>query len=346
MAERAQSIETTIGDEGMPGRGARTGLRAGLGALALAVALVSAWGPIAPAGAAEPVAVDVNNRSVKTKCAEEDNVYYTLSAEKISGFRVEARTPAYVGDGLLRDSTAPDFSGCTFGHDPVAVQAKPYIPPTAVLYEDDQFILKGIVYPDFWRPTVVPVKVGNLTQNFLHLVQLWRKTAGGPIEFLVFYPQDGYWRLKGLPPFQMHEVSYGSSFLIGPVEESTRPFVAYKSVEFDPKTLTFTIAFEKGGVAKARVSALEVGRAAVDVRFEGGIDGKLPFAGLRSMYVTPEHADTAETVWRAAPGAPEQKETVVDFKNAKAAEVGFARSVPSTHNTSSPDILFKAFVRD
>eukprot|EP01037_Dinobryon_pediforme_P020548 gene20548-21208_t len=155
------------------------------------------------------VSVEVTNHSVATKCAEEDNVYYTLAAPKsaagtIAGFSIEARQVPYLGR-IVRDSTLPDFTDCSFGQD-WAPDAHPYTPPTAVLYEDGQYILKGVVYPDFWRPTVVPVKVGKLTQNFLHLVQLWKKTASGPIEFLVFYPQDGYWRLKTLPPATMPEV--------------------------------------------------------------------------------------------------------------------------------------------
>ena len=294
-----------------------------------------------PVMAGEPIAVDLHNRSYKTPCAEEDNVYYTLTSNVVSRFTVEAKTPPYV-DAIVRDSTAPDFSGCTFGHSGGA-DGSHYTPPTATLWEDDEYVLKGVVYPDFWRPTVVPVKVGKLTQNFLHLVQLWRKTPAGPIEFLVFYPQDGYWRLKALPPFRMREVAYGSSFLFGPVEESTRPFVAYKSVAFDPKTVTFTIEFAAGGKAEVALKRIEVGTAAVEVAFDGVDLSKLPFAGLRSMYVAPGNADTAETVVRAAPGAAPASTVVVDYVDGKAADVAFTRTVPSTHNTSAPDIGFRDF---
>ena len=309
------------------------------GAWVLAAGLVIGLGGTAVAG--EAIAIDLHNKSYKTPCAEEDNVYYTLTSDKVSRFTVEAKTPAYVST-IVRDSTAPDFSGCTFGHSGGA-DGSHYTPPTATLWEDDEYILKGVVYPDFWRPTVVPVTVGKLTQNFLHLVQLWRKTPAGPIEFLVFYPQDGYWRLKALPPFRMREVAYGSSFLFGPVEESTRPFVAYKAVAFDPKTVTFTIDFAKGGKASVALKTIDVGTAAVEVAFDGVDLSKLPFAGLRSMYVAPGNADTAETVVRPAPGAPATSTVVVDWADGKAADVTFARSVPSTHNTSAPDIGFRDF---
>lgn len=312
--------------------------------LALAAALlVPALGAATlDAARAEPIAVDVHNRSYVTKCAEEDNVYYTLTSPKVAAFTIEATSPAYV-DTIVRDRQAPDFSGCTFGHSGGADGVSHYTPPTAVLYEDDEYLLKGVVYPDFWRPTVVPVTVGKLTQNFLHLVQLWRKTPAGPIEFMVFYPQDGYWRLKGLPSFRMREVAYGSSFLFGPVEESTRPFVAYKSVAFDPQKVAFTIEFARGGKAVVTLKEIDVGRAAVDVAFEGVDLASLPFAALRSMYVAPGNADTARTVVRAAPGGPATSTVVVDWKDGKAADVAFTRPEPSTHNTSAPDLGFRDF---
>jgi hypothetical protein len=291
---------------------------------------------------AEPISVDLHNKSYVTKCAEEDNVYYTLTSPKVARFTVTAETPAYV-DTIVRDRRAPDFSGCSFGHSGGADGASHYTPPTAVLWEDDEYVLKGVVYPDFWRPTVVPVTVGKLTQNFLHLVQLWRKTPAGPIEFLVFYPQDGYWRLKALPPLRMREVAYGSSFLFGPVEESTRPFVAYKTVAFDPEKLAFTIEFAKGGKAEVALKEIATGRASVEVAFAGVDTASLPFAALRSMYVAPGNADTAETVVRATPGATATSTVVVDWKDGKAADVAFRRSVPSTHNTSAPDVGFGDF---
>jgi hypothetical protein len=317
-------------------RSLRDGRNGVLVAAVLALGLVGAV-------QAEPITVDVHNRSQPTTCAEEDNVYYTLTSPVVSSFTIEARTPAYAAS-IVRDSTAPDFSGCSFGGSGGA-DGKPYVPPTATLWEDDDFVLKGVVYPDFWRPTVVPVTVGKLTQNFLHLVQLWRKTPSGPIEFLVFYPQDGYWRLKGLPPARSREVAYGSSFLFGPVEVSSRPFVAYKAVAYDPKEVAFIIDFAQGGRARVALKAIDVGRTRIAVAFDGVDTAKLPFAALRSMYVAPGNSDTAETVVRAAPGAAPVATPVVEFKDARAAEVGFLREVASSHNTSAPDIVFGDFER-
>jgi hypothetical protein len=323
----------------------RLALIARLGSLAACIALA------APAlAASETLAVRVENHSVATKCAEEDNVYYTFqaplgvagaTAPAIGGFRVEANGVPYLP--VLKDSTAPDFTDCSFGQD-WAPDAHPYTPPTATLYEDDQYILKGIVYPDFWRPTVVPVKVGKLTQNYLHLVQLWKKTAAGPVEFLVFYPNDGYWRLKTMPPIEMHEVAYGSSFLLGPIETSTRPFVAYKSVEFVPATLSFAIEFAKGGKATVALADIRTNHAAIDVTLDHVTDAGQGVAGLRSMYVTPQRSDAAETRWTPTDASPQQVADIVAFKSATAIAVSFGRSVPSRHNTSAPDIGFSRFI--
>jgi hypothetical protein len=55
------------------------------------------------------------------------------------------------------------------------------------------------------------------------------------------------------------------------------------------------------------------------------------------MYVAPDHADTAEL--RVDGGT----RPVVGFGEARGRSVGFARSVPSKHNTSAPDITFSDF---
>ena len=57
------------------------------------------------------------------------------------------------------------------------------------------------------------------------------------------YPADGYWRVKPLPPPSLTDTAYGSSFLFGPIEEGTRPFVAIRSIAFEPATMTFRLVF-------------------------------------------------------------------------------------------------------
>jgi hypothetical protein len=290
------------------------------------------------------MAINVENHSVETKCAEVDNVYYTFrapAAPAIGGFRVEAIGVPYLP--LSKDSTAPDFTDCSF-RDEVAPGVHADEPPPATLYEDDQYILKGFFYPNFWRQTAVPVNAGKVTKDLLRIIQLWKKTAQGPVEFLVLYPQDGYWRLKTLPPNEMREVAYGSSFLLGPIETSERPFVAYKSVTFDPKAMAFTIEFAKGGTATVTLADIRINHAALDVIFDHVSDAGQGVASLRSMYVSRARSDAAEIRWEAADSTAPQVSDIIAFKSATAVAVTFGRSVPSQHNTSAPDIAFSAFL--
>ena len=66
---------------------------------------------------------------------------------------------------------------------------------------------------------------------------------------------------------------------------------------FDPATLTFRLAFERGGGATLKIDKLDRERHALDVAFDRAIDGR-PFAALRSMYVTEINNDVARIAVR------------------------------------------------
>ena len=126
------------------------------------------------------------------------------------------------------------------------------------------------------------------------------------------------------------------------MEVEGRPIVKIREVAFDPKSRTFTLSFERGG--KASVTMAETGhdRHVLDVAFDQPIDRR-PFAALRSMYVTDFNNDVARVAviekgakgWREAP--------VMAFERATATDVWMGRVSPSRHNTSSPDMVFRAF---
>ena len=99
--------------------------------------------------------------------------------------------------------------------------------------------------------------VGNRVETGFHLLQLWTRYQERAEEVLVLYPADGYWRARPLPPQNLRWSAYGSSFLIGPVETSGRPFVDIKDVAFDPATRTFTLNFVHGGSATLRLDKLD-----------------------------------------------------------------------------------------
>ncbi len=73
----------------------------------------------------------------------------------------------------------------------------------------------GHVFPAFWRPATVPVKIGDRVEHGLHLIQLWMRVNERSEEMLVVYPPDGYWRARPLPPKHLGWTAYGSSFMVG-----------------------------------------------------------------------------------------------------------------------------------
>ena len=290
----------------------------------------------APAFAA-PVTVTVKDKGVKTLCAEEDNVYAVLSAPGVRAFDVEARHPAY-GATLKSDTNKPNFENCTFQpqHD------FPLTPRKVTLYRDDQVMIRGITYSSYWRPTAVKVDVAGRKDQGFTLIQLLQKEGGAWHEVLVLHAPDGYWRLRPLPLPQFQGAVYGSSFLIGPLEESTRPYVRITEVKIDPKARRFTVTFDKGGQASLTVTSLDRQALKARVRFDPPVETGRPFVALRSMYVAPDNADASELRWTAADG--ERKVApVVGFGQVQASAVGFEKSIPSRHNTSAPDILFSGF---
>ena len=288
---------------------------------------------------AEPLSVRVANRSHPTLCAEDDNVQLDISGAA-QRFRIEARPPAAIGT-IAVDSTAPDFTDCITKDEPPQPGSERL---RVVLHEDDTSILVGYRVTGFWRRAEVPLRVKETVTHQLQLVQLFVKTPKGPYEYLVLYPLDGYWRARPLPPARLEQVAYGTSFLVGPVEQKERPFVALKEIAYDPAQRRFALAFEKGGSATLTIAAPTETAAQVDIALSNAVKGR-PFLTFRSMYVTESNADSARVEWKA-PGAKGWREApVMQFKGADATALRLGRVVPSRHNTSAPDMLVQDFRR-
>lgn len=285
-----------------------------------------------PAGGAAAQTATAVNASRPTTCAEEDNVYIRLEGAAIRHFEVAARHPPYLA-ALTTDNLEADFTTCDMSGDPRVAAA----PTRVTLYRDAEWQLVGLAYDSFWRPADVPVRVGGRVTNGLHLLQLFRTIDGTRIEVLVVYPPDGYWRAKPLPPPHFVETGYGSSFLVGPVEQDGRPLVAFSSLEYEPAGQTFRLRFRAGGAGSLRV--VHAGRD--ETRVAVGLDSGTPvFAALRSMYVAEDNNDVAEASWRGQSGAPV---SIMAPLSVVAPEFRFGRARPSRHNTSAPDMLFGAF---
>jgi hypothetical protein len=283
---------------------------------------------------AEPVSVDFVNASRPTRCAEEDNVYVKLLATGIASFRISAEHPPYI-TSIGKDSTAPDFTACDMSHDP-RFQFKPR---KVMLYRDARISLIGHSFATFWRPDVVDFHVGKKNERGLHLVQLISRGPRGDVEILVVYPADGYWRVKPLPPGMLRDTAYGSSFLFGPVEEDTRPFVAIRSIAFEPATMTFRLSFRNGTTGVLTVTDATPVNTRLALELDPPVAVDRPFAALRSMFVTPEQADVAVAAW---PGA-EAAAPILEFRTINAFSARFGRIKQSHHNLSAPDLVFDEF---
>jgi hypothetical protein len=302
------------------------------------LAVLAATAAFTIAAHAAPIAVEVVNASEPTLCAEKDNVYLQLRSAEVRQFTVVAEHPAYAGT-IVADRSAPDFRNCDMGGDP-AFKAEPR---RVTLYETGDLQLIGYTFSSFWRPNVVPVRVGNRVENGLHLLQLFVKYRQRTEEVLVVYPADGYWRARPLPPPHLGYSAYGSSFLVGPVETAGRPFVDIKEIVFDPATLTFRLAFARGGTASLHVAGVDEERITLEVKLDPSIEAARPFAALRSMFVAETNADVARTGWISPGSQAYEAAGVMDFRRAKALEFWAGRRLPSRHNTSAPDMIFRDF---
>jgi hypothetical protein len=212
------------------------------------------------------------------------------------------------------------------------------------LYRDSGLQIIGHTFKTFWRPTTAVVRIGNRVEKNLHLLQIHVRRAGHKEEVLVLYPQDGYWRARPLSPRSLWatDTPFGSSFLVGPVEMQGRPVVDIEEVSFEPETRTFTLQFKRGGKGIVKLAAVDENRLILKVRFDRGIDS-VPFAMLRSMYITEFNNDVAHIAVRERGAKGWREENIMKFDRATVTDVWAGRRSPSRHNTLSPDLIFNGF---
>lgn len=286
------------------------------------------------------------NRSRMTACAEEDNVDVRLSSPNVTRFTVTAEHPPYISL-VQNDLTAPNFTGCNMAQDPVFI----FNPKTVLLYEDASIRLVGHTFTTFWRPETVDIQVGTRIEPGLHLLQLIRKNVSRPgtpelhdVEILVVYPSDGYWRAKPLPPRQLPDSAYGSSFLVGPIESGDRPFVRLRMITFDPANASFRLDFVLGGQGVLKVIASNRHFTKLEVSLNDAVPKNQPFAALRSMFVAPNNADTAVITTPLPQAVGDHHSPITTFISANSRWARFGRVIPSLHNLSAPDMTFGNFL--
>lgn len=291
------------------------------------------------AASLDGLAVEVENRSEPVLCAEKDNVTIAVSSPQVRSFRIEAAHPAYAGT-IQRDSFEADWTACDMSADPV--YKVPVPPKRQTLYEEIGFWLVGLTLETYWRPATATVRIGDRVERNIHLLQLWQIRPMGGEEVLVLYPQDGYWRIRPMAPSSAAPTAFGSSFLVGPIEDDGRPIVRIKEVVFDPKAKTFTLSFESGGSATLSLVRSDHRINAIDVVFDKPISGR-PFGMLRSMYVTEFNNDVARIAVREKGAKGWLEDNIMRFGRATATDIWMGRTSPSQHNTSSPDMVFNSF---
>ena len=284
------------------------------------------------------LAVLAKNLSTPDLCAERDNVEIDFSSPAVRSFRVQAAHPAYIGT-ILSDRYAPDFSSCGFKTEMHFADDGTRV----TLFETPALQLVGYKLGNFWRPAQTDIRVGDKVFSGFHVVQLWVKHRERAEEVMVFYPPDGYWRIRPLPFEDMRWTAYGSSFLIGPVEIKERPIVDLREIAVDPASKTFALQFRRGGSANVRLEALDQEHVSLDVSFDAAMADGLPFATLRSMYATETNADVARAAWRTRGGAAWQEDGIMNFPSAEVTEFWAGRRLPSRHNLSAPDMSFSRF---
>jgi hypothetical protein len=282
--------------------------------------------------------VRVENNSVPELCAEKDNIELDFISPRLRHMQIQAVHPSYINT-IVSDRWAPDWSSCDLSHDPkFFAQAR-----RRTFWETPEFWMTGYTFPSFWRPNDVSIRVGDTVEKGFHLIQLWMWHRERAEEIMVFYPPDGYWRIRPLPFEDMRWTAYGSSFLVGPVETQERPIVTFEEIIFEPDTRSFILKFKRGGQARVVIKNIDQDRLTLDVGFSDAMPGGRPFAALRSMYAMQTMSDAAIVAWRSKRGKGWEEAPVIRFPGASATEVWVGRHLPSRHNLSAPDMVFSKF---
>ena len=204
-----------------------------------------------------------------------------------------------------------------------------------VLYSDSNTVVETVHIDFWWRyPAAMTVEVpGGATDTNAHYLRIKRRmpfTTNDWNEVLVLY-EDGNARIIPFPPHGLHAVPYGGSIILGPSEDSSRPFCQISRVVVDPATLTLHMTYGDGRSALARLR-VDRERNVVDVTNLSGAADEQPFARFRSMWVHDGKTDIdrVESAWGSYP--------LMDGWTALPGSWWFfTREVPSYHNTYCPD---------
>ena len=121
----------------------------------------------------------------------------------------------------------------------------------------------------------------------LYLLHVFLAKNGRADEVLVFCPQMAIGVCVLMTPPNIRITAYGSSFLVGQIEEDGRPHSQSSRKPFSiPQSASSTcLSKEVLGPPRLRIASGDSNRLALYVAFDQDINGG-PFATLRLMYVT------------------------------------------------------------
>ena len=198
-----------------------------------------------------------------------------------------------------------------------------------------------VVEIDFWwlypdAMTIYITDTGRQWSNvsYFRISQRIPGTSYYPQVFVLY--QDGNSRILTFPPTSLQSswIPFGSSVIIGPSDpNAVRPYAAISRVDINVAELKMTLHYQDGGQATIMLMTNRSSTVLKVTNITYAANASLPFATLRSMWVTDGNSDadriaTENGVWNIQHGWNEVSGT----------NILFFRECVSQHNTLSPDI--------
>ena len=273
--------------------------------------------------------VQANGRSSQTSCAENDNisVYFTGMVKA----HIEARHPEYKVDHY---DCPPNFENCNMSSE----NDYPSEPMNRKLYDNGISVVTAHSQATWWKPQGMKITVeGGRSVENAHYVALSRKVSGQNSwpQFLVLY-SDGHLRLIPHPPAGTNSVCFGSSFIVGPMQESDRPFAAIESILVKPRSGIIDITYVDQTTSTITVEELD--RRHVKVTIEFAEVYRNPSLAFISMFVENGNADVDHIEWEGSNGQSVEL-PILDFHEGVGNQWSFHRRHESVHNESAPGFL-------
>ena len=206
--------------------------------------------------------------------------------------------------------------------------------------------LVGLTIPNFWRKTIVPVRVGD------------RVETGAPAAAAVdprARPRRGSagalsaGRLLARAPAAAGEPEMERLRLVVPGRADRDASSGRSSTSARSCSIRTTqdVPAEVRARRQRDLAAESARHRPAGARRDARSAGRrsVPFAALRSMFVTEINNDVAHLGWRGEGRAPSWERSADHGlrQRASAVEVWAGRLVPSRHNTSAPDMVFRDF---